>query len=319
VNETMTTDPLTFVVIDAGSEPGALLAAAKHLGVDAEALVIGPRALADQVSAFTPAKTRWLGEPTATVAVEDYAEVLVKLAEQEAPAAVLISASTRGRLLAGRLAARLDTAAVTDVTHLGLDDGAISATHPLYGGVAVRTERLLSPIAVIVVSASAFSAESAAASVPGEVTEALCSVADPLTAVLERRPEPRSAGEVTSAKVVVGAGRGVGQQENLALVETLAHTMGGEMACTRPLAEGLNWMPRDRYLGVSGLDISPELYLAVGISGQSQHMVGVDRARVIVAINTDKAAPVFAQCDYGIVGDLTKVLPALISALEQIP
>lgn|SRR6516225_242770 len=112
------------------------------------------------------------------------------------------------------------------------------------------------------------------------------------------------------------AGRGVGRRDNLAVVEELATALGGQLACTRPLAEGLNWMGRDRYLGVSGLEIAPDLYIAVGISGQMQHMVGVERARVIVAINNDKSAPVFSEADYGIVGDLNEVVPALIDAVK---
>ena len=92
--------------------------------------------------------------------------------------------------------------------------------------------------------------------------------------------------------------------------------MGGELACSRPLAEGVDWLPKERYIGISGQHIAPELYVAVGISGQLQHMVGVRDAGVIVAVNSDKNAPVFGQCDYGVVGDLYQVVPALTAALK---
>jgi len=315
----MSTTRQTWAIVDAATDPATLLGAAKQVTTEVVALVIGTRTVAEHVSAFGPAETRWLGEPVPTVSMEDYAAAIVKMAKQEAPVALLVSASTRTRLLAGRLAARLDTAALTDVTELRTDGDAIIVTHPLYGGAAVRTEQILSPIAVVTVSATAFAALRTSPSTPGQVIQAECIVQDPPTTVLGRRPEPRSPGELTTAKVVVGAGRGVARQENLTLIEDLAQALGGQLACTRPLAEGLNWMARDRYLGVSGLEISPDLYVAVGISGQMQHMVGVDRARVIVAINNDKTAPVFTQADYGIVGDLNEVVPALIGALEAEP
>ncbi|MFI5040488.1 MAG: electron transfer flavoprotein subunit alpha/FixB family protein [Acidimicrobiales bacterium] len=311
----MTRTAQIWAVIEGATDPASLLGAAGQAATDVVALVVGARAVAEHVSTFGPSETRWLGEPLPTVSIEDYAAAIARLAEQEAPAAVIMISSDRTRLLAGRLAAHLDTAALTDVTELWTDGDAIVVTRPLYGGAAVRTEQLLSPIGVITVSAGALPALDAHPSAPGQVIDAPCDVQESVTTLLGRRPEPHSAGELSSARVVVGAGRGVSRQENLTVVQDLARALGGELACTRPLAEGLNWMGRDRYLGVSGLEISPDLYVAVGISGQIQHMVGVDGARVIVAINNDKTAPVFSQADYGIVGDLNEVVPALIGAL----
>ena len=100
------------------------------------------------------------------------------------------------------------------------------------------------------------------------------------------------------------------------MLADLAGALGGELACSRPLAEGVDWLPKERYIGISGQHIAPDLYVAVGISGQLQHMVGVRDAKVIVAVNSDKAAPIFTQCDYGIVGDLYDVVPALTAALR---
>jgi electron transfer flavoprotein alpha subunit len=100
------------------------------------------------------------------------------------------------------------------------------------------------------------------------------------------------------------------------MAEELAGLMEAEVGCSRPVAEGLNWLPLERYVGISGAIVKPELYLAVGISGQVQHMVGINQSRVIVAINKDKQAPMFKQADYGIVGDLNKVLPLLIKKFK---
>ena len=116
---------------------------------------------------------------------------------------------------------------------------------------------------------------------------------------------------------MVGIGRGLKAREDVALIEALAEAAGAELACSRPLAEGVDWLAKERYIGISGQHIAPELYFAIGISGQLQHMVGVRGAETIVAINSDKNAPVFAQCDYGVVGDLYQLVPALTAALND--
>jgi electron transfer flavoprotein alpha subunit len=100
------------------------------------------------------------------------------------------------------------------------------------------------------------------------------------------------------------------------MIQELADLLGAEMACTRPLAEGLGWMPRERYIGISGAMIKPDLYLGIGVSGQAQHTIGMSESQVVVAINRDRSAPLVAQSDYAIAGDLYEVVPALIRALK---
>jgi electron transfer flavoprotein alpha subunit len=101
------------------------------------------------------------------------------------------------------------------------------------------------------------------------------------------------------------------------MLEEFTALIKAELGCSRPLAEGVNWLPRERYIGVSGAIIKPEVYFAIGISGQVQHMVGVNQAKVIIAINKDKTAPIFQQCDYGVIGDLYKILPALQERIKS--
>ena len=115
---------------------------------------------------------------------------------------------------------------------------------------------------------------------------------------------------------MVGIGRGLKTKDDLALIDSLAGAADAEIACSRPLAEGLDWLGRDRYIGCSGWNLSPEVYFAIGISGQLQHMVGVRGAKTIVAINSDPNAPVFAEADYGLVGDLYQLVPAITEALK---
>ena len=122
---------------------------------------------------------------------------------------------------------------------------------------------------------------------------------------------------LSAARTVVAVGRGLKAQADLALITDLATAVGGELACSRPLAEGVDWIAKERNIGISGQQIAPDLYVAIGISGQLQHMVGVRDAGVIVAVNSDKNALIFKQCDYGIVGDLYTVVPALTAALAQ--
>ena len=113
----------------------------------------------------------------------------------------------------------------------------------------------------------------------------------------------------------VAAGRGFAEEADLDLARALADKLGGGLACSRPLTEGVNWLPTELYVGVSGLMLSPKVYVAAGISGQMQHMVGCNRSGAMFAINKDKNAPVFKQCDYGLIGDVKDVLPKLVAAL----
>ncbi|HVX22164.1 MAG TPA: electron transfer flavoprotein subunit alpha/FixB family protein [Acidimicrobiales bacterium] len=346
----MTIDRALWVVVDHDVDPAALLGAAAAVAAEVDALVIGERSLADRTAALGPRTTSWLGHPPSPDTGDLAAVVagLVDRAGAAAPAAVLLAASPAGRLLSGRLAARLGTAAVTDAVDVADDGAALVVTHPLYAGAALRTERILSPCGVVTLGPAALAgprpAEGSPATAEGPPTTAegppATAEGSPATAaegspatvvaleppepsaaftVVDRQPEERTEHGLASARVVVGAGRGVATRDGLERVRALADALGGELACTRPLAEGLGWMGRDRYVGVSGLDLAPDLYVAVGISGQMQHMVGVRRAKVIVAVNDDPAAPVFAQADYGIVGDLNQVVPALTALLEGQP
>jgi electron transfer flavoprotein alpha subunit len=136
-------------------------------------------------------------------------------------------------------------------------------------------------------------------------------------ALRERKTRPASKVNLAGAKKVVCAGRGLARQDDRALVNELAQCLAAEVACTRPLAEGLGWLPRERYIGISGATVRPDLYLGVGVSGQVQHLIGMSDARLVVAINKDQNAPIFQQADYGIAGDLYAVVPALIKAIKE--
>ena len=123
--------------------------------------------------------------------------------------------------------------------------------------------------------------------------------------------------DITKSDVIIAVGRGIKEEENMALVEELAELLGGVVGCSRPVVDA-GWLPKDRQVGSSGKTVKPKLYLAVGISGQFQHMSGMKAAETIVAINKDPKAPIFAAADYGIVGDLFKVVPALKEKIAEV-
>lgn len=247
---------------------------------------------------------------------EDYLETILELVKKETPELIMVQSSKRGKLMAGRLAANLGTSVLVDAAEIFTADGRIRVRHMVYGGAAFRTEQALTKPAIVTVGAGVFRSLPEDTARQGVVVTV--DFLEPATRVkrLEIKAKGTVAVNLAAAKRVVGIGRGIAKQEDIKMVEEIAALLEAEIGCSRPIAEGLNWLPRERYIGVSGAMLKPELYFAVGISGQVQHMVGANRARVIVAINRDKAAPIFKQADYGIVGDLYKVLPLLIKKLK---
>lgn len=289
---------------------------AAHTGASLVALVLGPRKEAEEAVARGAEKALWLGQPTPGMLVEDYVPTLVGLIRDLQPYAMLIGATRRGQAVAGRLAAHLDVTVLTDVLRFHFDGGTLQAEHLIFGGGALRTDRPLVTPVIATVGAGTFEPLSPDNQRKGEVTS--CTFTEPEwhVTLVERRVRPPAAVDLAAAERVVCVGRGLAKQEDLSLVEELAQVLDAELACSRPLAEGLGWLPRERYIGVSGAHVRPGLYLGVGVSGQVQHTIGMSGSRVVAAINKDAHAPIFAQADYGVIGDLYAVVPALIRAIR---
>ena len=294
---------------------GARLLAEK-LGGTSAAVVLGPRSDADKAVALGAGQVFWLGEKKGSTLVEDYVPSLAKLVEEQKPAVVLVGATKRGKAVAGRLAARLGASAVADAKEFTLAGDQLSVRHMIFGGGAVRVERPRGATALATIGQGVYETPAADTGRTGAVVEV--PFVEPAWRITfrEKREKKVTAVNLAAAKRVVCAGRGLGKQEDLAMINDLAKLLEAEVGCTRPLAEGLDWLPRERYIGVSGAFVKPDLYLGIGVSGQVQHTVGVTDSRLIVAINKDKNAPIFAQADYGIVGDLYAVVPALAAALK---
>jgi electron transfer flavoprotein alpha subunit len=185
----------------------------------------------------------------------------------------------------------------------------------VFGGLAIATEEVVSPVAVLVAGPGAFPEAADAGPAAGAAEPVDLGAPAGGLRLLETRPKGGETVNLAAAKRVVGVGRGFQAEEDLELARALADKLGAELACSRPIAEGVGWMPADRYIGVSGATLKPDLYVAIGISGQVQHMVGINGAKRIVAINKDKSAPIFLNADLGAAGDLYQILPALLAAL----
>lgn len=226
----------------------------------------------------------------------------------EAADAVLVEATRRGKAIAGQLAARFETAAAPATIALSAD----GARATYYGGVG---ERVLKPAAKAIYIVAAGVGDASKASGANAAVDVAWVAPERSATVTAVEARQKTAADPTKSDVVVSAGRGFSEEGQLQLARDLADKLGGAIACSRPLTEGVNWLPTELYVGVSGLTVTPKAYIACGISGQMQHMVGCNRSGAVFAVNKDKNAPIFKQCDYGLVGDLKEILPALTAAL----
>lgn len=303
----MNTTQSWIVVADDATATG-LVEAARTLGTEVVAVVAGRREVADALATAAD-RVLWLGEP-GDVPVEAFAPAVAALVAQAAPRAVVGATTPSGRALLGAVGAALQAPVLSGIGTVELSGDQVVVTRSVLGGVSEHRTGV-EGTAVLAVDAGAAVSGTPAAAVEEVAGEALAGVR-----VTEVRAREHAGVNLGAARTVVAVGRGLKAREDVALLAELAGAFGGELACSRPLAEGVDWLPKERYIGISGQHIAPELYVAVGISGQLQHMVGVREAGVIVAVNNDKNAPVFSQCDYGVVGDLYQVVPALTAALK---
>ena len=297
-----------------------LIASAQQLttntGGQVIAVVLGARAQAGQAIEQGAQRVLWLDELQPDRLVEDIVPTLAVAVQAKHPFGFLIGATVHGRSVAGRLAARLGVAALADVLEFQWEGSTLLARHMVFGGGAVRIDRPLASPVIATIGQGVFEVGTRPSASNPEI-ESLPWVEPPWQAVvIERRSRGASSVNLSAAKRVVCPGRGVARQEDLGMIKELAQALSAEMACTRPLAEGLGWLPRERYIGISGAMIKPDLYLGVGVSGQAQHTIGMSESRVVVAINKDRNAPLVSQSDYAVEGDLYQVVPALIRALK---
>jgi len=249
---------------------------------------------------------------------EAFAPALAHLVSEGEVDLLLIGATVTGWEIAGRAAAILGCALVSGATTLrSLPDGQWQSERNMYAGAAVQTETWAG-LAILTIARGQAPAVADRNDAGTGITETVEVEVDSRVQVVSRTVRERESVDLASAARVVCVGMGVSTAEDLALAQDLAESLGGEIACTRPVAEDRRWLPVERYIGISGVSVQPDLYLGLGVSGQVQHTIGIRDARVIVGINTNPDATLFGACDYAVVGDLHEIAPLLTSAIRAI-
>ncbi|MEW5987115.1 MAG: electron transfer flavoprotein subunit alpha/FixB family protein [Chloroflexota bacterium] len=286
--------PLTALVF--GHNVGDVAAAAFGLGADA---VIG----CDD-------------ETLADFRVEAYGPLMAQLAGQRQPQVILAGASTRGRDLMAWAAADLDAGLVSDGIGLGVEGQTVMVTRPVYAGKLLAKVYVKDGPQCLSVRGRAFpAAEPTGATGNVEWVTAVVAESDLPTKVIGFESSEGTV-SLTDAKIIVSGGRGVGGPEGFGPVAELANVLGGALGASRATVDA-GWIPYEHQVGQTGKTVSPDLYIACGISGAIQHQAGMRTSKVIVAINKDVDAPIFKLANYGIVGDLFKVVPALTAEFRR--
>ncbi len=320
----MATDKVWVVAESSGGAPTSLtqelLTKARSMGSAVEAVAWGGdvASTAGDLGSHGATKVYDLGDlgdalPGGRVA----AAIAAQIEAGNAPDVILIGTTYDGRDIAGRLSARIDRPVLTNLVDLTVEDGVPVAHHAIFGGVQMARSRFTGDgPGIFVVRAKSFAAEPAGGPA-AEVVPADMPDTGPTGAarVLERHVEERTGPQLDEAEIVVSGGRGLGQADKYEMIEELAKLLKAAPGASRAIVDA-GWVPYAYQVGQTGKTVKPTVYLAAGISGATQHMVGMKGAKNIIAINKDQEAPIFSIADLGIVGDVHKVVPKLIEALK---
>jgi electron transfer flavoprotein alpha subunit len=293
---------------------------AGQYGGQGAAVVIGPREAAEAVGQYGVTTVFYCADPqTRSDIVSPAAAVISSLISRHNPRLVLLPSTPLGKDWTGRIAGRLGLGVQADVTEVTVDGGHATTVTPAFNGALRVSSRLRTEgeqTGLIIVrpgSATAQRREGAQASieevpVPGDVT--------PGVTVVESVEEKGGVPDLAGAQVIVAGGRGLGNADNFSMVNELAASLGGAVGATRAVVD-MGWIPYAYQIGQTGKTVRPKLYIAVGISGEIQHKVGMQTSGTIVAINKDPNAPIFQFSDLGVVGDLHQIVPALNAEIRR--
>ncbi len=272
-------------------------------------------ALRDRLAEYGAAKIYVAeSEDMVSYLVAPKTELLAQLIAEKSPAAVVVPSTNEGKEIAGRLAVRTGSGLLTDVTEVDADG---TATQVVFAGAVIVKSKVCTGTPIYTLRPNSVSPEPAPAAGEEETVEFTVSDAAKATKILDRVVETTtSRPELTEAGIVVSGGRGVGSAENFAIIEGLADALGGAVGASRAATDS-GFYPHQFQVGQTGKTVSPQLYLAAGISGAIQHRAGMQTSKTIVVINKDGEAPIFDLADFGVVGDLNKVVPALTDEVTK--
>ncbi|GAB3153611.1 electron transfer flavoprotein subunit alpha/FixB family protein [Micromonospora sonneratiae] len=313
-----------LVVVEATSAFGVkkvtleLLTLARELGTPAAVVLGGPgavAALSEKLGEYGAEKiyAAESGEIDGHL-VAPKATVLAELVKRVQPAAVLLASTQEGKEIAARLAVKLDNGILTDVVGLAADG---TATQVAFAGSTIVKSKVTRGLPLVTLRPNSVTPAPAPATPAVEQLDVQLGETDRLAKVVDRVAEQKgSRPELTEASVVVSGGRGVGNAENFKLVEELADLLGGAVGASRAAVDS-GFYPHQFQVGQTGKTVSPQLYIALGISGAIQHRAGMQTSKTIVAVNKDGEAPIFELADFGVVGDLFKVVPQATDEIRK--
>lgn len=299
-------DVTTWIIAVDDRRIGGLVEAARSVSEKVEVAAVGSRSLMESLAACGADAIRSF-EAADDAPAEAYASQVARAAAEAKVGLILSNDSPAARMIAGAAAGAIDAAVLGSVIALSVDEGAFVAEKSVANGKAVEKVKAQGALSAVWMGADC--------ELPGGSAQI---IPMPVDGVEDRVVgfEEATGSNLSSARRVVGVGMGLGVRDNLRIVDDLAAALGAEIACTLPCCDDMRWYPSERVLGSSHNSASPDLYIAVGISGSPNHTSGFRDANVVVAINNDPDAEIFRHSDYGIVGDLFDVVPALTEALR---
>lgn len=305
---------LSLELLNKGSE------LAKELNKNVTAVIVGKSddALAKEYISHGADKVFIAETDIDSFKAEEYAGILENVLKETGAEIVLVGSNKNGKDIASRLAGRLDAGCVIGCTNLYLKDKKLTAERVVYSGNAIAVEQFNSKPSIVTIPSKVFDPLTKDNKRTGDIVKKKFDVEKSASKVLKIQETQIGDVNVEDAEIIVSCGRGFKSKDDIKLVSELAEVLKGRtVGCSRPIAADLKWLSEDHWIGLSGHKVKPTLYVAVGISGQIQHIAGMRDSGIIVAINKDPEALIFKSADYGIIGDLYEVLPKLTSAVKE--
>lgn len=290
---------------------------AAKMGASVTALVVGHgvEGLCAELGKYGAGRVLVADHPDLTqYATESYCQVLEEAVKKEGSQTIFLAATAMGRDLSARLAARLKAGLASDATHVHFS-GSLTVTRPIFSGKAFQKLTFTSAVQVVTLRPNVFKVKESGGN--ASVEKLSVSLKPARAKVREVAVSTGKKVELSEADIIVSGGRGLKGPENWSLLTDLADALGAAHGATRAVVDA-GWRPHEEQVGQTGKTVSPNLYIACGISGAIQHLAGMSSSKYIVAINSDAEAPIFKISDYGIVGDALEVLPALTAAVQKL-